>query len=237
MAASSFYYATIRHPFEPFLQVPPSRFGSARQPKPAFRILTLGGSTTYHSSASKEYQYPYHLQKALAARYGSLDLDVLNGGMDWYTAKHSLIDYVTYGNRWKPDVVIIMHGINDLYRSFSPPDFAAGDYNEDYSHFYGSAIQAANPPTFGRAAVDSLTSGLTWYGQWRDHEADYPVSRYVSLAAYRRYLAELIHYVAADGPAVILMTQPALYKPDMEKPEKARLSIGRRFCLFAATEK
>ena len=35
-------------------------------------------------------------------------------GMDWYTTKHSLINYVTYYRDWQPDVVVVMHAINDL---------------------------------------------------------------------------------------------------------------------------
>ena len=46
--------------------------------------------------------------------------------MDWYTTKHSLINYVTNLRDAELDLIVVMHAVNDLYRSFFPPDFTIG---------------------------------------------------------------------------------------------------------------
>lgn len=83
--------------------------------------------------------------------------------------KHSLISYVTYYTHWRPDVVIVMHGINDLTRSFSPPYFAVGPYNEQWTHFCGPAIYGARPPTFEQHLLHTLFMPMIdgWYYQLR----------------------------------------------------------------------
>ena len=229
--AAFHYYATIRHPFDAFLQMPPKPFdatavgGSGR----VFRIVTLGGSTTRNLHFPEQYNYPYKLQKLLQKRYPADWIEVLIAGMEWYTTKHSLIHYVTYCNQWHADLVVVMHAVNDLYRSFAAPEYTIGPYNDEWSHFYGPAIDAANAPTFERYLLGKLTGSLGWYQTVR--AVDYPLERYASLSPFDTHLCAIVHYAKSDGAAVLLITQPSLYKDVMSQKEEAALRFGKSFCV------
>ncbi len=86
------------------------------------------------------------------------------------------------------------------------------------------------PPTFERHMFDILTGGLIWHANWRETAVDYPVVRYASIPAFEAYLSAAVHYVQADGAAILLMTQPAIYKQAIARNEEARLRFAKDFC-------
>ena len=230
------YYYTQIHLFDPYLQVPPPALATDRLEKPesVYRIIALGGSTTRNPLLPVDKRYPTVLQDILRAQYGQADIEVFNAGMDWYTTKHSLINYVTNLSDAEPDLIVVMHAVNDLYRSFSPPGFTIGPYHRLWSHFYGPAIYGARPPAFAQ----HLSSKIFWpsltsvmYSQIRLKERDLALERYLSLEDFQRNLLHLIHYLKADGIPIIVMTQPFLFKENMSAKERASLWFGKMFCL------
>ena len=227
---SAFYYRTREHRFDPFLQITPPSPEECQRPKApgAIRVLALGGSTTEELGKPESERYPNILQELLR-RDRSGDVEVQNRGRQWYTSRHSLIDYVSYCTT-PPDVVVVMHGINDMVRSFAPREFAIGDYRADYSHFYGPDIQAARPPTLEQEIGDRVLAHPrgAWFSRLREPvELDYPVERFVSIEPFERYLRRLVRVAAHDGAAVVLVTQPSLYKPTTSEAEAHRLWLGR----------
>ncbi|MDV2503516.1 MAG: SGNH/GDSL hydrolase family protein [bacterium] len=234
VAFAMYYYYTQHHSFDPFLQSPPPRIGE--HPRAGggdtFRILALGGSTTRGIKLPAEKRYPRVLQALLQKRYPSVPIEVFNAGKDWYTTKHSLISYVTYYTHWRPDVVIVMHGINDLTRSFSPPYFAVGPYNEQWTHFYGPAIYGARPPTFEQHLLNILFLPMIdgWYYQLRARAVDYPQERYRSHAMFEKNLRKLIASIRQDRSEVLVLTQPFLYKETMSEEELGALWFDKVFC-------
>jgi hypothetical protein len=120
---------------------------------------------------SQENRYPEQLRSILQEQYKKSGIEVFNAGMDWYTTKHSLINYVTNMRDYNPDLVIIMHAVNDLYRSFSPTDLAVEPYNRLWSHFYGPSINGAKPPTFEqywltKFFLPGIREEETWSGKF-----------------------------------------------------------------------
>jgi lysophospholipase L1-like esterase len=228
--SSQWYYYTQEHRFDPFLQMPSPQLKETKLSKPAdtYRILFLGGSTTRNSALPKEVRFPTRLKSLIGKNFPERKVEVFNAGMDWYTTKHSLINYVTNLRDWQPDLVVVMHAINDLYRSFSPPIYAEGEYNRHWSHFYGPSINGVNPPTFEEHLFSRTFYSL--YSQLREYEVDYPLSRYVSLNEYRRNLRTLIEYLKSDQRKVIIMTQPSLYKDNLSPEENEALWFGKEFC-------
>jgi len=93
------------------------------------RILFLGGSTT-------ESGYPSLVRTELEPALGPVT--VFNTGISWHCSLHSLYKVWTYLDRWKPDLVVVLHAINDFYRGFTPPPYALPSYHPDYSHFSGA---------------------------------------------------------------------------------------------------
>ena len=175
LAAASFYYWTQEHRFDPYLQNPGVVIDDIERPRAGdeLRVVALGGSTTESSELPEPERYPARLQGLLSDAYVDRPINVVNAGRDWWTTKHSLIHYVTHVRRWRPDVVTVMHAVNDLYRSFASDGYALGEYTASWGHFYGPAIQGARPPTFlgwllGRT---SRLMFLHWYSDWRIRES------------------------------------------------------------------
>jgi lysophospholipase L1-like esterase len=230
IAASTSYYYTQVHEFDPFLQAPtPGPLFTPKRPG-AVRILALGGSTTRNANLPEADRYPAVLERLLRERIPAVPIEVFNGGMDWFTAKHAHINYVTNLREWEPDVVLVMSGINDLCRSFTDPDVTIGSYNALWSHFYGPSIHGAKPPPFEAYVLDRAAPYLYSSVEFvRYAERDVPLSAYVSIDSVRGHLRRLARDAANDGAAVVLMTEPSLYKPAMSPEERNALWIGRAY--------
>lgn len=225
---SIFYYHTRVHRFDPFLQNPPADIaGIPVKEKDEIRILCLGGSTTENAALAPDRRYPKVLERILKDRYGIRKARVINGGKNWFTTEHSLIAYVTYYSDLKPDIIVVMHSINDILRSFSPADYALGEYNDRWSHFYGPAINGARPPTFEKYLAAYLEVPMRgWYAPFRFKAVDFPVSRYVSIKSYERFLRKLSKCVRNDGAKIVFVAQPSIYKEQMSNEEMLRLNFG-----------
>jgi hypothetical protein len=224
--------ATREHRFDPFLQFPGTRFDSvAAPPTPGVvRVATLGGSTTHNPHLPAHQRYPAVLEELLSSTGPH---EVLNAGMDWWTTKHSHINYATYVRDLDPEVVVVMHAINDLYRSFSSPRFSVGAYDPQWSHFYGPAIRGARPHTL----IGRLTSSWNawelnrrWYSKWRFVERDHELATFRSLPDFERNLRSLVRTLRADGVRILLLTQPSLYHEGLDMTERARLWFPVTFC-------
>ena len=224
-----YYYATQEHLFDPFMQMPPQEYQYAAQKDTnTFRILCIGGSTTRNVRLDSMEQYPTVLQQILKNKIPNKKVEILNAGMDWYTSKHSSINYALYCRDFQPDVVVIMHGINDLYRSFSPPSLAVGEYKHDYSHFYGPSIAGAKPPTF-ESMINTFIRKF-WFPPTYEARS-FDISRFKSLDDFSKYMGTLIELVQNDGAKVVLVSQPYLYKSEMSDEEKNLLWMNSGMCL------
>jgi lysophospholipase L1-like esterase len=171
----------------------------------------------------------------LSRAYPERKIEVFNAGRDWATTRHSLIAYSTYYQDWKPDLVLILEGINDLYRSFSPPAYALGEYDALYSHFYGASAQGAKPPTFEQYLFEwwrGPIAGEFWYEApfVKRREVNYPLDRYYSLPSFEANLVKLVHAVRSTGAQPVLITQASLLKPVMTDEERKALWFGEAFC-------
>lgn len=224
IVAAQVYYHSRLHPFDPFLQMPAAPIAVPVEKAPGtVRILALGGSTTACGRLAESDRYPEQLEVALRAM--GADVEVINAGVDWWTTRHSLIHYTTTARRWKPDIVVVMHAINDMYRSFETPDFTLGPYRDDWSHFYGPSIQGAVPPTFESTVLD-LPIG-SWFSLLRIRPARMPIEQFRSIDAFERNLTTIAEFVGYDEGVVVLVTQPSLYRPDMGDEERAALWMDK----------
>jgi hypothetical protein len=86
-----------------------------QKPSGVFRILCLGGSSTYgHGPTSNETTWPYRLQTHLSNVRPDLEIEVINGGCQGFTSYESLANYAFRGVVMEPDLVIVYHAINDM---------------------------------------------------------------------------------------------------------------------------
>jgi lysophospholipase L1-like esterase len=93
-------------------------------PKPdgVFRIITLGGSTTYGHGLSADEAYPAQLQRILRDEYGYANVEVVNLGVPGYASLDSLVQLATRGLAHEPDLILVYDGLNDaVVRMFQDP--------------------------------------------------------------------------------------------------------------------
>jgi len=227
-AGNIYYYNNQLHLFDPFLQVPPSTYYyETAKDTNTVRILCLGGSTTRFVMADSLDRYPTILQQILDKRNDGKKYEVLNAGMDWYTSKHSLINYAAYCRNFKADKVIVMHAINDIYRSFSPPGFSIGAYESDYSHFYGPSIYGARPESFSQKIYKKFRQ--IWFSQ-NISPRDFEMDEFVSKPDFEDYLSQLVELIQQDGAEAFLVSQGHMYRKDLSRLEESKIWMSRTFC-------
>lgn len=99
------------------------------RPKPAgrYRIVCLGGSTTYDDSVSDHETYPVRLEEALRAARPGRDIEVVNCGVPSYTTAETLASLAFLVLDLQPDALVLYEGINDLrpriYLNYEPSYF------------------------------------------------------------------------------------------------------------------
>lgn len=85
------------------------------KPEETFRIVALGGSTTYSVSVNDyHHSYPYLLGEYLREA-GYPNVEVINAGASYYSSLESLINLQTRVLELDPDMILVYHGINDVH--------------------------------------------------------------------------------------------------------------------------
>ena len=99
-----------------------------RKPLGEYRIVCLGGSTTYTSFVRDAGRaYPALLQEELRAR-GYDQVRVVNAGVPGYSTYETLLNYLFRVADLQPDLLLVYHGINDAgIRLVWPPPAYLGD--------------------------------------------------------------------------------------------------------------
>ena len=205
-----------------------------------YRIFVLGGSTVRCEETEFEKTHPRIMERELREHYPGIRIEVQNAGMDWHTSEHSLIKFLTKIQDFDPDLIIIYHGINDLYRSFSPREFAYGPYKDDYSHYYGplkgmidayylkkDSIQLRSLSFLSRALQD------LWFSDFQRERGEtfarIPVKEWKSLPAFERNMSNFASIVKSKNISLIMASQPFLYRKDLTEREKKTIWIDRTF--------
>lgn len=143
-----------------------------------YRILCLGGSTTYGGSVSRwEEAYPAVLEELLRVNLppGFTDVEIINGGLLWATSAELLTHYHFKFHYYRPDLVIINEGGNDA-QGYTLPY-----YHPDNSHWRQPMVN-----------LRPLPQGWRWMAQ----------SRLVSLAILNIFYSDQLkggHFVIRQG--------------------------------------
>jgi len=105
---------------------------TVEKPDHVFRIVCLGGSTTFGLGEPDETQtYPELLEKRLNELYpGGPHFEVINAGTPGWSSAESLINLHFRVLELSPDMVILYDGINDTFAMRLP-----GEGKSDYSNF------------------------------------------------------------------------------------------------------
>lgn len=147
----------VSHPFFPFAGVPNAEYtfrnsgergepliehvrtnevGYRSHPFPGaksrreYRVVALGGSTTYGVTASNAETWPELLEGMLQARHPEREVRVFNLGTQRGSTTYSVVTLGLNGIHLDPDLVITYHGCNDIAA------LGAANYRWDHAHFY-----------------------------------------------------------------------------------------------------
>jgi lysophospholipase L1-like esterase len=189
-------------------------------PKPpgVFRIVCVGGSSTYGTKTS----HVRFLDEQLRA--AGHDVEVLNAGAPGWTSRESLVNFELRVLATQPDLVIVYHGRNDLFPQ------AYDNFEMDHAHFrdwsYDFTESNRDLKRWFRwsRAIMILALGFPPLSGW-DFVAEHPI--YGSLRVenrppperavqnlnepertegFRRNNEQLINLASEQGAAVVLAT-------------------------------
>ena len=100
------------------------------KPKDVYRIVALGGSTTYGLFLNIWWlAYPYQLEHHLRNEYGYDHVEVVNAGVPQYSTWESAVNMLLRVPDLEPDLVIVYHAINDVGVRLTDPKFFDGLYS------------------------------------------------------------------------------------------------------------
>ena len=187
-----------------------------------FRIVCLGGSTTWGHHLEPDQTWPRILEESLIAL--GYDVEVINAGRPWYTTVHSITNYTTHMRYYDPDLVILMHGVNDLTRGFPGPGEPPAEW--DYGSYQGPMRNVLS----GYRANNRKTSLADWHpiklarssaiyrlalncAVQRRSEPDVNLGRenFLTLDPFLAHLEYLAQLCLDDHCAVVLATQAHIY--------------------------
>ena len=118
------------HPFAAFTWIPNARFMKQHvnsqgfvstreipfEKKPGeIRIITLGESSTVGNGNVDEETYPRRLESMLQQHFPNRTISVINAAAGGYSTVESLGYLQSRLIHYRPDIVLIMHGWNDMY--------------------------------------------------------------------------------------------------------------------------
>jgi lysophospholipase L1-like esterase len=208
----------------PYLQLDPPLY----QPRPRsdgptpLRIFCLGGSTTEWVDSGGR-GWPERVEATLRDSHPATPVEMHNLGRQWYTTLHALINYETNLRHHRPDVLLVMHVINDVLHNADFSYFSRGPFRDDYGHFYGPLQRLSRPESFPRHIAGLFAA--VWYHRPRiEMEShDFP-----GLKPFDRNLRTLIALARMDETVVVLMTEPNLYRESMPAAERSLLHLVER---------
>lgn len=213
--ANHFYLASMSvknrtAEYHPYLQLTPHLYQPARGD--TLNIVCLGGSTTEFPD-EQGHGWPDRLEKILNEQQEGRPVRVHNLGRQWYTSLHSLINYETNVHPYKPDIILVMHAVNDLLNNADFSYFSHQAFRNDYGHFYGPVNRIVVSQELMGFMKEFI--GYLWYYRPRSIiDTDF----FPGLVPYKQNLTHLIQLASANGTQVVLMTQPSLYQPRIAIP-------------------
>jgi lysophospholipase L1-like esterase len=101
---------------------------SSEKPDGVYRIVALGGSSTYDVRiADNAATFAAQLEKLLREDYGYMNVEVINAGVPGYNSWEILVNLEFRVLDLDPDLVIIYEGVNDVHARLVEPSAYRGD--------------------------------------------------------------------------------------------------------------
>lgn len=218
-----------------------------------FRILCLGGSSTYgFGPSSDSTTWPVRLQLYLNETLPGRAFEVINGGCQGYSTFESLINLELRGTDLRPDLVLVYHSINDMRCALYP------HVERDNSHW--RAVWPVEWPSVSQRLLEKSFLFLAWrryrtdwwavrqdmgsyvikdFGKYRDFYAQADGIE-LGFANIQRNLINIVETARRHGAPTLLVTQGMKPDgiPDVVTSKAAQLAALARMSelLFAVGE-
>jgi len=179
-------------------------------PKPAgiYRIVCLGGSTTYSDAVGDADAYPLLLEQQLRKARPDKDIEVINAGVPSYTTAETLPNLAFRCIDLQPDAIVLYEGINDfrtrVYKNFDNAYF-------HYRKVWNGTIEN------WEAGEGEMRGGINPFIQFNtpaDNGNKNENVRRAGTAAFRRNLTSIAGIARAHGIKVVFVT--CSFDPDSE---------------------
>jgi len=189
-------------------------------PKPpgTFRLLLLGGSTTFDPDLDFEESYGRRLEESLRPSLAPKRVEVQVAAAPGFNSEHILIRYAADAADLEPDLVLVMEAVNDVYAC----GVRSAPFRRDYGHLGG--FDGGTP-----GALRDRT-GILRAAEW--------YVRYVLFSDFRsppnfdageadpgpfaRNLLALAAVAHARGQTVVLCTQPHRFRTQLSEADRLR---------------
>jgi lysophospholipase L1-like esterase len=189
-------------------------------PEGTLTLVFLGGSSTENYAYNEPDTFPFRTGQALAARLGR-PVRALNAGMSAATSgtnlgrlQHQVLDL-------RPDLVVVMDGINDLLDGFHR------SYRRDGRHLERPPLQGQRPRSY---LYDWLRQA------WRPRRPPSPrpereirVTDYEAFPArqvFARNLLSMSAVAQAHGIEILFLTQGTMYRDDPDPSQRDRFVMS-----------
>lgn len=173
------------------------------QPKPAdrYRIICLGGSTTYDDGVNDDETYPLRLQQFLREKLPGRDIEVINAGVNSYTTAENLANLSLRLLDLQPDAIVLYEGIND-WRPRTYPNFDSAYFH--YRKVWDGSTRhyEAGPPG------SEMAGGINPFIQYINPPGQDVVAnaRAAGHAAFERNLVSMAGIAKAHGVDVVMVS-------------------------------
>jgi lysophospholipase L1-like esterase len=196
------------------------------KPVDTFRIICLGGSTTYGTGSEYSgWSYPALLEaifKVALAGCGR-HVEVINAGMMGYHSWHSRIRAETELDALSPDLYLVMDGVNDI-ASIQGADSLA-DLEKEKGLLTNLVAAKEAPPGF-LARLTGLLSKSALYrlarGQMAKLRGKKDYAALLEAFGYRDNMAALIAGRKAKGMATVLVSYPWSVRENLDAAANRR---------------
>lgn len=194
---------------------------SWEKPEGVYRIVCLGGSSTYGIGPSSTFKnWPVLLEQQLNSSGLARRVEVLNLGLQGYSTFESQINLSLRGVEFRPDLVLVYHTINDLRCALYP------GVVRDNTHWRGIwPVDRPDPllDTLERSFV--FLAGRRYLTDWLETRRDIgayvivdfgkyypddfaqPSDPDLGFANFRRNIVSIVATARAHGAEVMLATQ------------------------------
>jgi len=206
---------------------------------PDLSIVFLGGSTTASSFVDEDNRFPYATAKYLEKDFG-MKVNAYNGGQGGNHSMHSNINLYAKVIPLQPQIVVLMHNINDLATLMiegtywnsnvsrkmivSFQDFRAGNEISTHNRSMGESIFFQWFPHIAETLREPIVTKDEWANK-RGKKA-LGIDKFYLVNQFKNSLRSFITTARAWNIVPVLMTQPNRFT---EKPDEIVRTTFKKF--------